>query len=183
MRVVSTHLAGLSVVDTDRLIDQRGSFARMFCADELSAVLGERKIAQINHSHTGKQGAIRGLHFQKAPAAEMKLVRCIQGKVFDVAVDLRKGSATFLQWHGQELSAENSKMIAIPEGFAHGFQALQADAEMLYLHTEVYTPEHESGLNFGDPKLKIDWPLIVTDASDKDRNHAYISAGFEGLKI
>jgi dTDP-4-dehydrorhamnose 3,5-epimerase len=183
MTLTSTDLVGLNVVDTIRLMDERGSFARMYCTDELSEVLGGRNIAQINHSHTTKQGAIRGLHFQKAPAAEMKLVRCIRGKVFDVAVDLRKGSATFLQWYAQILSAENSKMMVIPEGFAHGFQTLQADAEMLYLHTEAYAPEHESGLNYADSILKIDWPLAVTDVSEKDRNHRYIAADFEGLEL
>jgi dTDP-4-dehydrorhamnose 3,5-epimerase len=183
MNLACTPLAGLKVVDSPRLIDQRGSFARLFCMDALSEVLADRAIAQINHSHTAKKGAIRGLHFQKAPAAEMKFVRCIRGEVFDVAVDLRKDSATFLQWYAQILSAENSKMMAIPEGFAHGFQTLQADSEMLYLHSEIYTPAHESGLNFADPQLNINWPLGVTKVSDKDRSHPCISADYEGLVL
>jgi dTDP-4-dehydrorhamnose 3,5-epimerase len=183
MQIENTPLKGLSVVDTDSVADERGSFSRFFCANELSKVLGGRKIAQINHSHTLKQGALRGLHFQKAPFAEMKLVRCIRGEIFDVAVDLRKGSSTFLQWFSQVLSAENSKMMIIPEGFAHGFQAMQADAKILYLHTELYSPEYEFGLNFGDPKFKINWPLTVTEVSDRDQNHPYICANFEGLEL
>jgi dTDP-4-dehydrorhamnose 3,5-epimerase len=183
MRFVSTPLAGLKIIDTNRLKDERGSFIRMFCGDDLSKVLSDRKVAQINHSHTSKRGAIRGLHFQKSPAAEMKLVRCIRGEVFDVAVDIRKNSPTYLHWYGQLLSANNSKMMAIPEGYAHGFQTLQANSEMLYLHTQFYAPEHESGLNFADPAIKINWPLAVTDISDRDREHAYITNIFEGIDV
>jgi dTDP-4-dehydrorhamnose 3,5-epimerase len=183
MKVNPTNLSELYIVDTNRQLDERGSFSRLFCHNELSPLLEERKIAQINTSRTSQCGAIRGLHFQKAPAAEMKFVRCIHGEVFDVAVDLRKNSPTFLQWYGLLLSAENAKMMVIPEGFAHGFQATQADAEMLYIHTEFYTPNHETGLNFADPKLNIPWPLPITEISEKDRNYPLLSNDFNGIEL
>ena len=183
MKFNTTPLPELYIVDTLRHLDERGSFSRFFCQNELTDLLGERKIAQINTSRTSQTGAIRGLHFQQQPAAEMKLVRCIRGEVFDVAVDLRQGSPTFLQWYGQILSMENAKMMVIPEGFAHGFQTLTVDAEMLYLHTEFYAPEHEAGLNFADIRLNIDWPLPITDVSDKDRNYPHLAADFKGIKI
>jgi dTDP-4-dehydrorhamnose 3,5-epimerase len=183
MKINTTHLSELYIVDTIRQLDERGSFSRLFCHDELAVLMGERKIAQINTSRTSQLGAIRGLHFQKPPAAEMKLVRCILGEVFDIAVDLRKNSPTFLQWYGQVLSAENAKMMVIPEGFAHGFQTTQADTEMLYLHTEFYAKKHEAGLNFADPRLNIEWPLPISDISDKDLNYPHLSNDFKGIEI
>ncbi|MFT4940794.1 MAG: dTDP-4-dehydrorhamnose 3,5-epimerase [Paraglaciecola sp.] len=183
MKLTSTPLPELYIVDTLRQFDGRGSFSRLFCHNELTELLGERKIAQINTSMTSQSGAIRGLHFQKKPAAEMKLVRCIRGEVFDVAVDLRLGSPTFLQWYGQILSAENAKMMVIPEGFAHGFQTQQADVEMLYIHTQFYAPEHEAGINFADTQLNIAWLLPITDVSDKDRNFPLLADDFKGIEI
>jgi dTDP-4-dehydrorhamnose 3,5-epimerase len=115
-------------------IDERGFFTRLFCHNELGELIGARQIVQINQSSTRTVGAVRGLHYQHGPSAEMKLVRCIKGKVWDVAVDLRAGSPTFLYWHAEELSAENAHMMVIPEGFAHGFQVLEEDSELLYLH-------------------------------------------------
>jgi dTDP-4-dehydrorhamnose 3,5-epimerase len=128
-------------------------------------------------------GAVRGLHFQHAPHAEMKLVRCVKGRVWDVALDLRKGSPTFLQWHAQELTPNNSLMLIIPEGCAHGFQVLDPDSELLYLHTASYMPTTEGGIRFDDPAVKIAWPLPVADLSERDKQHPYINEHFFGITL
>lgn len=183
MNISKTSLSGLSVVETTPNIDSRGKFARLYCANELSNLIGTRKIAHINHSITSEVGAIRGIHFQIAPHAEMKLVRCLRGRVWDVVVDIRQNSATFLQWHAEVLSAANNRMVVIPEGFAHGFQTLEPNSELLYLHTDFYAPEAEGGLNFNDPLLNIDWPLKPTDLSPRDRMHAHIDITFKGIAL
>ena len=169
MKISSTRIAGLVSVDTTPFIDHRGEFSRYFCVQELAPVLEKRRIAQINHSMTRMVGALRGLHFQRPPHAEMKLVRCLRGRIWDVAVDLRQESATYLEWHAEELSAANRRMLAIPEGFAHGFQALEPDSEILYLVTAPYSPDSEGGLRHDDPAISITWPLPVTDISARDR--------------
>ena len=179
----NTPLTGLYIVETSSFSDQRGSFTRLFCEHELSAVLGERRIVQINQSVTAKIGSVRGMHFQYPPAAEMKLIRCLKGRVFDVAVDLRTNSPTFLRWFAMELSGENKKMMVIPEGFAHGFQTLEENSEMLYLHTCFYQPDAESGVRFDDPALRIEWPLPPKDVSARDSGHKFISKNFEGIKL
>lgn len=170
----TTPLPGLMVVETRPVGDQRGSFARLFCAQELAPLGLPGPIAQINHSCTSVQGTVRGLHFQRPPKAEAKLVRCLRGRVFDVAVDLRKGSATYLRWHAVELSPENHLAFYLPQGFAHGFQTLTPDCELLYLHTEFYSPEHEGGLRFDDPALGIAWPLPVVGLSARDAAHPLV---------
>ena len=183
MKIEPTPLADLFVGSTRRVGDARGSFARLFCRSELDAAIGERPIAQINHSLTREVGAVRGLHYQLAPHAEMKLVRCIRGRVFDVAVDVRRSSPTFLAWYGRELSAENDEMMIIPEGFAHGFQVLKRDSELLYLHSAAYTPSAERGLNPLDPRLEIAWPLPVGQMSERDRSHPLIGADCSGASL
>jgi len=174
-------LAGLTVIQTAAFEDHRGSFARLFCAQELSA-LGMGPIIQINHSLTRALGAVRGLHFQRPPKAEAKLVRCLAGRVLDVAVDLRAGSPTYLKWHAVELSAANRLALFLPRGFAHGFQTLTPDCELLYLHDECYSPEHEGGLRFDDPALAIPWPLPAADLSARDQGHPLLAAGFAPLE-
>ena len=181
MIVTPLPIAGAAIVDTRRIEDQRGAFARLFCADALAPVLGDRRIVQANHSHTREVGALRGLHFQLAPHAEMKLVRCLAGRVWDVMVDLRAGSPTFLWWHAEELSAENARMMVIPEGCAHGFQVLEPDSELMYLHTAAYAPQAERGLRHDDPMLGIQWPLPVGELSARDASHPLLSAGFAGI--
>lgn len=183
MKVVQTLINGLSVVETTFCADNRGSFERLFCARELADVFGARRIVQINRSLTLMKGSVRGLHFQHSPYAEMKLVRCIRGKVWDVAVDLRRGSKTFLQWHAEELSPENQRMMVIPEGVAHGFQTLEPESELLYLHTAPYAPESEGGFRVDDPLLGITWPLPVEGLSDRDSRHQAIPAGFRGIQF
>lgn len=174
-------LAGLHLVQRHRLSDSRGDLSRIFCAQELSAIGWTQPIAQINHTRTARRGTVRGLHYQKPPHAEAKLVSCIRGEVWDLALDLRHGSATFLQWHAQRLSADNGCALLIPQGFAHGFQALSDDAELLYCHSAAYAPECEAGLNPTDPRLAIAWPLPVADLSPRDAAHAWLTTDFEGV--
>jgi len=138
---------------------------------------------QINHSRTATVGAVRGLHFQNPPHAEMKLVRCLKGRVWDVAVDVRRDSPTFLCWHGEELIPADLRMMVIPEGFAHGFQVLEPDSELLYLHTASYAPGVERGLRYDDPALGIAWPLAATELSARDAKHPIIGADFRGLPL
>lgn len=181
LSIAATPLLGLVHVTSHPHEDARGSFARLFCEQELSAVLGGRRIVQINHSRTRTRGAIRGLHFQRAPHAEMKLVRCLKGRVWDVAVDLRAGSSTFLRWHATELAGTDWRMVVIPQGCAHGFQVLEPESELLYLHTAAYTPAAEAGVRHDDPRLAIRWPLPATDVSERDRSHPLLDSAFAGL--
>ena len=176
-------LPGLKLVERQRLGDHRGFLARLFCAEELAEAGWTRPIAQINHTMTARKGTLRGLHFQHPPHAEMKLVSCIRGEVWDVAVDLRAESPGFLAWHAERLSAENGQALLIPEGFAHGFQALTDDAELLYCHSAAYAPEVEGGLNPLDPRLAIAWPLEVSEMSERDRAHPLLDAGFAGVRL
>ena len=181
--VSQTAIAGLRVIERQRRGDERGYLSRFYCSDELLAAGFKDRVVQINHTLTTQTGAVRGMHYQLPPAAEDKFVSCIRGKVFDVAVDLRAGSSTFLQWHAEILSANNAKSLFIPKGFAHGFQTLEDDCELLYLHTAYYTPESEAALNATDPVLAIAWPLPISDISPRDRSHAYISPDFDGINI
>jgi len=174
---------GASIAVTDSFVDHRGLFGRFFCKQELGKTLGEREIVNINFSRTKTRGSIRGLHFQHPPKAEMKFVRCLRGVVFDVIVDLRADSPTFLQWHGETLSAENMRMMILPEGVAHGFQTLENDSEMLYLHTEFYSPEYDSGIRYDDPQIGIDWPLPVAELSEKDSNFQMIGTDYRGIRL
>lgn len=183
MNILDTPVPGLKIVQSLPHRDARGAFIRLFCARELQPVLGDRRIAQINHSRTSHAGAVRGLHFQHPPHAEMKMVRCLRGRVWDVAVDLRAGSPAFLRWHAQELAQDDAQMLVIPEGFAHGFQALEPDSELLYLHTAFYHPPAESGLRHNDPRLAIAWPLPPQDLSPRDLSHPLLGADFIGVKL
>ena len=183
MKLLTTSLAGVFVAENIAFKDNRGAFSRFFCKRELAESVGGRNIKQINHSYTKTVGAIRGFHFQRPPHAEMKIVRCLKGRVWDVAVDLRKGSPTFLQWHAQELSDSNALMLVIPEGCAHGFQVLAPDSELLYLHTASYTPSAEGGLRFDDPALSIPWPLPVAELSERDKGHPLINKNFKSITV
>jgi dTDP-4-dehydrorhamnose 3,5-epimerase len=171
MKIIQTNIPGVLVVEAVSYHDERGIFYRAFCRHELALIIGERRIEQINLSRTVSVGAIRGIHFQRTPHAEMKLIRCVKGRVWDVAVDLRKDSVSYLQWLALELSAENCNMLVIPEGCAHGFQVLESDSELLYLHTAEYSPESEGGIRFDDPLFSISWPLPVTDISNRDMSY------------
>lgn len=181
--VSDTPLRGLKQVQRQRLGDSRGSLSRLFCAEELSGAGWVGPIAQINHTVTTRAGTVRGMHFQRPPHAEIKLVSCLRGEVLDVAVDLRTGSPTFLQWHAVRLSAENNLALLIPHGFAHGFQSLTDNVELLYCHSAAYAATAESGLNPMDERLAIAWPLPVTEMSVRDAQHALIGASFTGVVV
>lgn len=176
-------LHGVVRVDRQRLGDSRGYLSRFFCADELRQAGWHKRVAQVNHTYTARRGVVRGMHFQRPPFAEMKLVSCLRGAVWDVAVDLRIGSPTFLRWHAELLSAENGRALLIPEGCAHGFQAQTDDVELLYLHSEPYTAEAEGGLHPLDPLLGISWPLDITELSERDQRHAFAGPEFTGLEL
>lgn len=183
MKFVKTSLKDVYVIDLEPRVDDRGFFVRSFCRRELEPVYGNVDIAQVNHTHTKVKGAIRGMHYQEPPHAEIKLVRCIKGSVYDVAIDLRKDSPTFLRHHGEILSGGNMKTMFIPYGFAHGFQTLDDGCEMLYLHSEFYVPESERGIRYNDPAIRIEWPLEVTDISRKDLLHPLLDRNFEGIVL
>ncbi len=181
--IVNIPLQGLNVLQRKPLGDSRGYLERMFCDQELVELLGNRIIRQINHTLTEKTGTVRGLHFQYPPHAETKFVTCLKGEVYDVAVDLRAGSPTFLRWYAEVLSEGNWKTMVIPEGFAHGFQTLTENCELLYFHTETYTPKAEAGLCAIDPALAIQWPLSVTEQSTRDQQHPMIEDTFKGVAV
>lgn len=181
--ILDTPLPGLRVVQRQRIEDERGFLSRLFCAEELAAAGWRGPVAQINHTCTRRAGTVRGLHYQKAPHAEIKLVSCVRGRVWDVAVDLRPGSPTYLRWHAEELGADNGCALLIPEGFAHGFQALSADAELLYCHSRAYAPQAEAGLHPLDARLAIAWPLPVQGLSARDAGHPPIDETFEGVRL
>lgn len=184
-RFVSTPLplSGLHLIERQRLGDSRGFLSRLFCAGELREAGWRGQVEQLNHTFTSQRGTLRGMHFQYPPYGEVKLVSCLRGEIWDVAVDLRKGSATFLQWHAEILSEHNNRAMLIPSGFAHGFQALSDNVEMLYCHSACYNPSAEDGLNSQDEALGIPWPLDITDISQRDQNFSMLDAGFEGVVI
>lgn len=176
-------LAGLCSVRRHILADSRGSFARLFCAEELAEAGWSGSIAQINHSVSRGRGVIRGLHYQQPPAAEMKLVTCVRGAVLDVAVDLRAGSATLLRVHAERLDADQGAALLIPPGFAHGFQTLSDEVELIYCHSHPFDPAAERGVHPFDPLIGIAWPEPVGMMSDRDRNHPLLTPAFQGLEI
>lgn len=178
-----TPIAGLVMVERSRIEDHRGFLSRMYSAEAFAAVGVHKPIAQINQTLTRRQGAVRGMHFQWPPHAETKLVTCLHGKIFDVAVDLRRNSPTFLRWHGVVLTEENQRSLLIPEGFAHGFQTLTEGCELLYLHTAAYRQAAEGGVSAIDPRLSIAWPLEITEMSDRDRRHPVLTAAFDGIEL
>ena len=176
-----TPLEGVWIAERLMNCDDRGSFSRLFCADEFSEIIGNHQIHQINHSVNLKRGTTRGLHYQIPPFSETKIITCLKGEIFDVAVDIRTGSETFLNWHGEILSTENSKSIVIPEGFAHGFQTLVPDCEVMYFHTGKYMPEHERNLYVQDPAVGIRWPMEITCISERDSQNTQIDVHFQGV--
>jgi dTDP-4-dehydrorhamnose 3,5-epimerase len=181
MKFTETKLKGSFVIDLDVFSDERGWFARTYCEKEFASIGHDKEWVQMNHSFTLEKGAIRGMHFQVSEHKEIKLVRCIAGGVYDVIVDLRKNSPTFMQWIAAELSAQNKRMLYIPEGFAHGFQTLTGNTELIYHHSNFYNPKHERGVRYNDIQLKINWPLKATTISARDRNHPSIEKNFTGI--
>jgi dTDP-4-dehydrorhamnose 3,5-epimerase len=179
----ATPLAGVIVVERRRIEDERGFLARLFCATELALAGWTGPVAQINHTLTRKRGTVRGLHFQHAPHAEMKLVTCLRGAVWDVAVDLRAGSSTLLRWYAKELSADNGRALLIPEGCAHGFQALTDDCELLYCHSAPYVAESEGLVSALDPRIGIAWPQSIAEQSVRDRSADVLPPGYLGIRV
>lgn len=181
MKLLPTPLDGLYEIRTTSIGDARGRFTRLFCEQELALLRPSLHFTQINLSETRGRGTLRGLHYQQPPAAEAKLIRCLRGRVFDVAVDVRAGSPTFLHWHAIELSENGDNAVFIPEGYAHGFQALTDEAHLLYMHTAPWSPACEAGLRHDDPRLAIAWPLEPTAVSARDRGYALIDDAFAGV--
>ena len=183
MQFIETPLKGLYLIQLKVLKDDRGFFARTFCKEQFLTIGFDKEFVQFNHSFNTLKGTIRGMHYQKPPFAETKLIRCVQGKVYDVAVDLRKDSPTYLQSFGAELSAENMTCILIPEGFAHGFQTLEDNTALIYHHTSYYTPNTEGGARFNDPALNIHWQLPPVNISPKDLLYPLINQSFEAISL
>lgn len=179
--ILDTPIKDLKVIERRPIGDGRGFLARIYCEDGLKNAGWHSPISQINQTVTRKRGTVRGMHFQNSPHTEMKLVSCLRGEIFDVAVDLRHNSPTFLKWHAEKLSSENCRALLIPEGFAHGFQALTDDCELIYLHSAPYVPGSEAGVRATDPRLGISWPLDFYEISERDSKHPLITDQFKGI--
>lgn len=171
MKFKELPLKGAYIVEVEKLEDERGFFGRLWCQKELEEIGLNTQIVQSNVSRSKTKGTLRGMHFQKGEHAETKFVRCTKGSVYDVIIDLRKDSPTFMQWHGEELTSDNYKMMYVPENFAHGFLTLEDDSEVYYLVTQFYSKDYEGGLRFNDPAIKIKWPIEIKEISEKDNNH------------
>lgn len=174
-------LDGLYLLERVSIGDKRGFLSRIWCSNEMKEVGWEESIAQINHTFNQKSGTVRGLHFQRPPYEEKKMVTCIKGKIWDVVVDIRPNSPTYLKWHSQELSESNLRSLLIPEGFAHGYQTLSDNVELLYCHSNFFNEESEGGLNPKDPKLSINWPIAISTISTRDSNHPLIQESKQGV--
>lgn len=172
-----TTLPGAYVIESEKINDHRGCFARLWCKKEFQQHGLKSDLAQSNAGFNHRRGTLRGLHFQKAPHAEVKVVRCTRGAMFDVIVDLRPESSTYKHWFGAELNDENGKMIYVPEGFAQGYITLLDNTEMTYHTSEFYTAEAASGVRYDDPEFGIQWPLAATIISEQDRNWPLIQQG------
>ena len=168
MKILPTPLDGAHLIELEKRGDHRGFFARVFCEREFAAAGLETRFVQANTSLSTRRGALRGMHYQLPPSAEVKLVRCVRGALYDVIMDVRPDSATFGKWFGAELTAENRAMMYVPRGFAHGFITLADDTEVLYLVSAFYAPEMERGIRFDDPHFAVRWPLAPVELSDKD---------------
>lgn len=177
-----TPLEGAYLIELERRGDDRGFFARLFCEQEFGEVGLETRFVQVNNSLSARRGTLRGMHYQLPPSAEVKVVRCIRGAIFDVIADLRPDSPSFGRWFGAELSAENRRMMYVPRGFAHGFVTLTDDAETFYLVSDPYAPEQERGMRFDDPWLGIEWPAEPVEVSPKDRNWPVFDPEFHGIE-
>ena len=170
MRIRETGFRGLFVLDLDQHSDERGYFARTFCAQEFAAAGLPTQFVQCNVSVNDRKGTLRGMHFQRAPSPEGKLVTCTRGRIYDVVIDIRRDSPTFCKWAGFELSEKNKTLLYIPPGFAHGFQTLEDQTDVFYQMTEFYRPELADGVRWDDPAFAISWPLPVSTISEKDRS-------------
>jgi dTDP-4-dehydrorhamnose 3,5-epimerase len=183
MKFTETKLNGAFIITPDIIKDERGFFARTFCRRDFEDHGLNPNIVQCNISFNKTKGTLRGMHYRARSHAEVKLVRCTAGDIYDVIIDLRPESPTFKQWFAVELSADNRKLLYIPEGFAHGFQTLAENTELIYHHSAFHNPDHERGLRFDDPLLAINWPLPVGMISPKDQRYPLSDINFTGIKI
>ena len=183
LEVISHRIGGLATIKHFPVSDDRGRFRRIFCRKTLGTLLEGREVTQINHSRTKVEGTVRGMHFQFSPLSEVKVVTCMRGAVWDVAVDLRKGSPTFLQYQGVTLSEDDDCSFFVPEGFAHGFQTLAPDSELLYLHTADFDADSEGSVNATDPMLGIDWPRPISNRSERDSQVPMLDFRFQGVSL
>lgn len=182
LRFSQTTISGVQKISSTPFIDERGSFARLFSSEIYVEAGWKWPLSQIDLSKTKSAGTVRGIHFQNPPFAEAKIVFCLSGKVLDIAVDLRAESPTFLEWHGEILSAEDGAGLLIPRGCGHGFQALTDDCELLYAHSGPFHPTADAGFSPTDPRLGIHWPLPISILSARDASLPNIDPDFEGLK-
>jgi dTDP-4-dehydrorhamnose 3,5-epimerase len=183
MKFYNTPLEGARLIELEKRGDDRGFFARYFCEREFAANGLETRFVQINNSLSAKKGTLRGLHYQLPPAAEVKMVRCVRGALWDAIVDLRPDSPTFKQAFGADLTAENRLMMYVPRGFAHAILTLTEDVEAIYLVSAFYGPEQERGLRWNDPAIGIDWPIEPTEISAKDAKWPDLDAAFHGIEL
>lgn len=175
MTFTETELPGVFVIELKKIGDERGYFSRLWCPNELEKNGLNPKIAQINTSFNAEKGTLRGLHYQSAPNAEVKIVYCTQGSIFDVAVDLREESPTYLQWFGIHLNQDEPKLLYVPEGFAHGYQATSDNTAVIYPTSQFYAPESEGGVRWNDPAIGIEWPLEAINLSGKDQSWSLLN--------
>ena len=177
-----TPVHGVRLIELEKRGDARGFFARMFCENEFGAAGLETRFVQVNNSLTGKKGTLRGLHYQMEPAAEVKVVRCVKGALWDAVVDLRPDSPTCGKWFGAELSAENRNMMYVPRGFAHAFLTLTDDVEAIYLVSQFYSPQNERGVRWNDPHFGVQWPIEPAEISEKDAKWPDFDPEFHGVE-
>lgn len=182
MKFHQTPLKDACTIELEKRGDDRGFFARFFCRNEFDAAGLATQFVQVNNSLSAKKGTLRGLHYQLAPAAEVKVVRCIRGALFDVIIDIRADSPTFGKWFGAELTAENRLMMYVPRGFAHAILTLADDTEALYLVSDFYSPENERGIRWNDPRFNIAWPIAPAEISEKDATWPDFDPVFHGVE-
>ncbi len=181
MKFFETKIKDLFIIEPEPFTDNRGMFYRLYCENELKEIGFTHSIVQINLSINLKKGTIRGMHFHYPPKTEIKIVKCLKGSIYDVVIDIRKDSPTFLKWHNEILSDENMRSLYIPEGLAHGFQTMEDNCEILYLHSKFYSSEYEGAIRYNDPKINVTWPLEVTEISERDKNHKLIDENFKWI--
>ena len=175
--LLETNIDGIYEINSSFFKDERGFFLNIFRSteDPFLKIWSNQKIKQVNLSRTSRVGSIRGIHLQRAPFGESKIIRCIKGRVWDVGVDLRRDSKSFLSWHAVTLSPEKGNALFIPEGCGHGFQVLEKDSELIYLHSGEWKSEYEIGVRWNDPSIRIKWPLELTNINDRDSNLPFFS--------
>jgi dTDP-4-dehydrorhamnose 3,5-epimerase len=181
MKFLKTVFSGLFIIQNEAIIDNRGFFSRTYCKKEFESINVHQEFVQSNHSFNLKKGTLRGMHYQISPFSETKLIRCVEGSLYDVVIDLRAGSSTFLNIFTIELSKNNMKSLLIPEGFAHGYQSLENNTSLIYQHTNYYDQNSARGIRFDDPILNIFWPIENKIISQKDLTYNLIDKNFKGI--